>query len=106
MSSARNFENKVVLVTGSNSGIGEATVILFAKLGAQVVVTGRDAKRVAEVAKKVEEVSPNNLKVNKIYSLNSIIVSTLLLVQQQNRQNPRTAFFYIQVLKISCLKFC
>jgi NADP-dependent 3-hydroxy acid dehydrogenase YdfG len=63
MSSSKDFNDKVVLVTGSNSGIGEATIILFAKLGAKCVVTGRDELKILEVAKKCEELSPLKLKV-------------------------------------------
>ncbi len=63
MSSSKDFNDKVVLVTGSNSGIGEATIILFAKLGAKCVVTGRDESKILEVAKKCEELSPLKLKV-------------------------------------------
>lgn len=63
MSVLRSFRDKVVLVTGSSSGIGEASVVLFSKLGAKVVVTGRDAQKIEAVAKKCEQVSPQNLKV-------------------------------------------
>jgi NAD(P)-dependent dehydrogenase (short-subunit alcohol dehydrogenase family) len=63
MSLNKNFDNKVVLVTGSNSGIGESTVILFSKLGAKCVVTGRNETKNFEVAKKCEEVSPHKYKV-------------------------------------------
>lgn len=38
----QRFENKTVLVTGGNSGIGLATAIQFANEGARVVITGRD----------------------------------------------------------------
>lgn len=58
-----DFTDKVVLVTGSNSGIGEASVLLFAEFGARVVVHGRDPKKVSEVANKCLEVSPKRLKV-------------------------------------------
>ena len=55
------FTGKVVLVTGSTAGIGEDAVISYAKLGAQVVVTGRDQARANEVAQLCKKVSPNGL---------------------------------------------
>jgi len=39
------LHDKVALITGATSGIGEATAILFAKEGAQVAITGRNEKR-------------------------------------------------------------
>jgi NAD(P)-dependent dehydrogenase (short-subunit alcohol dehydrogenase family) len=38
------LQNKVALITGGTSGIGEATAILFAKQGANVAVAGRNEK--------------------------------------------------------------
>ena len=35
------FEGKTVVVTGGNSGIGQATAVAFAQEGARVIVTGR-----------------------------------------------------------------
>jgi len=41
---SNRFQNKIVLVTGGNSGIGLAAAQAFAKEGARVVVAGRDPK--------------------------------------------------------------
>ena len=49
------LQNKVALITGGTSGIGEATAILFAKEGASVVVTGRDEKRGHTVTARILE---------------------------------------------------
>src|SRR5262245_8770055 len=50
----KSFENKTVLITGGNSGIGKATVLAFAKEGANVVISGR---RVAEGEKLAKEIT-------------------------------------------------
>ena len=46
------FRGKGVLISGGTSGIGRATALGFAAEGAQVVITGRDAVRGAEVVEK------------------------------------------------------
>ncbi|XP_054166090.1 3-oxoacyl-[acyl-carrier-protein] reductase FabG-like [Oppia nitens] len=53
---------KVVLITGSSSGIGAAIAVQFAQSGANVVVTGRRADKLAEVAKQCQNVSPKQFK--------------------------------------------
>ncbi|HYB04835.1 MAG TPA: SDR family oxidoreductase, partial [Nitrososphaerales archaeon] len=40
-----NLENKTCVITGGTRGLGEATAKLFAKLGARVLITGRDEER-------------------------------------------------------------
>ncbi|CAG2173172.1 unnamed protein product, partial [Oppiella nova] len=59
---SRNFTGKVVLVTGSSSGIGEGIAKLFSILGANVVVTGNTAAKVQRVGKEIQELSPKKLK--------------------------------------------
>lgn len=43
-----SLENKTILVTGASSGIGKATAIACSKMGAHVVITGRNAERLQE----------------------------------------------------------
>jgi NAD(P)-dependent dehydrogenase (short-subunit alcohol dehydrogenase family) len=47
------LQNKVALITGGTSGIGEATAILFAKEGASLAITGRNERRGHAVANQI-----------------------------------------------------
>ncbi|NTV37526.1 MAG: SDR family NAD(P)-dependent oxidoreductase, partial [Anaerolineaceae bacterium] len=40
-----NLENKIMIVTGANSGIGKAAAISLAKLGATVIMACRSVER-------------------------------------------------------------
>lgn len=44
-----SLENKTILVTGASSGIGKATAVECAKLGASVIVTARNQERLSSV---------------------------------------------------------
>lgn len=46
-----NFSNKVVIITGSSSGIGAAIAIEFSKLNASLVLTGRNLENLKKIAK-------------------------------------------------------
>ncbi|WP_428642190.1 SDR family NAD(P)-dependent oxidoreductase [Roseibium sp.] len=50
MTVENNWQGKVGIVTGGSSGIGAATALALVERGAKVLVTGRDAARLAEVA--------------------------------------------------------
>lgn len=46
--------NKTILVTGASSGIGAATAIMCSKLGANVIITGRNEERLLSVFNELE----------------------------------------------------
>lgn len=50
-----SVKGKVALITGASSGIGAATSVLFAKLGAKVALNGRNVERLKEMAKQCDE---------------------------------------------------
>jgi len=47
-----NFEGKIIIVTGASSGIGAGAAVHFSKLGAKVVVTGRNEENLKETKSK------------------------------------------------------
>jgi len=53
----KTFENKIALVTGGSNGIGYATAKEFARLGAKVIITGRNKISLDEAAKEIGAIS-------------------------------------------------
>lgn len=49
-----SLESKTILVTGASSGIGRATAIECSKMGARLVVTGRNEARLQETLNALE----------------------------------------------------
>ena len=52
-----NFKNKVVVITGASSGIGEAAAEQFAKKGANIVLVARRKDKLEEVERKLSKYS-------------------------------------------------
>lgn len=50
-----NLLNKIALVTGATSGIGEACAINFAKNGVRVIITGRNTEKGKALANDINE---------------------------------------------------
>ena len=52
---SKQFESKIVLVTGGNAGIGQAVALAFAQEGAKVVITGRRASEGNETVAMIKD---------------------------------------------------
>ncbi len=50
----KDFEDKIVLVTGASSGIGRATAKAFAKQGAKVAAAARSQKQLDDLVKEIK----------------------------------------------------
>lgn len=61
------MEDKVILITGSSAGIGEAIALKFAELGCRVVIHGTNENRIEQVATRCEKLSPKQYKVSGTY---------------------------------------
>lgn len=52
---SKKFQDKVVLITGGNSGIGRATSLAFARQGAKLVIAARRAQEGIETVNHISE---------------------------------------------------
>lgn len=53
------MKNKIVLITGGNAGIGKATAIGLAKMGATVIIACRNKERGMQAVEEIKQVSNN-----------------------------------------------
>jgi len=55
------FKNKIVIVTGAASGIGEATARRFSAEGAMVVLVDRQREELEKVAAELRPTTPSSM---------------------------------------------
>lgn len=55
----KDFNNKVVVITGASSGIGKATAIEFAKAGARVCLAARRKDKLEAVTNEIKSIGGN-----------------------------------------------
>ena len=56
-----DFKNKTVLITGASSGIGKATAIEFAKLGANVILVARSKEKLEQTKDQLKKFNVKTL---------------------------------------------
>lgn len=65
-------DGKVIIVTGSNTGIGKATALELAKRGARVYMACRDVKKCEEARQEIIKESGNEQIFNRQLDLSSM----------------------------------
>lgn len=90
-----NLNDKVAVITGANSGIGRATCLQMARLGAHVIVTCRSLERCQEVVKQANTVGKENggRATAAVLDLSSL-ESAYNLSKQLSLQYPRIHYLF------------
>jgi len=79
------MDGKVCVVTGATSGIGKATAAALARLGATVVLVGRDRSRTEAAAAEISSVSasPPRVEIADLASLDQVRELASRLAEQE-----------------------
>ncbi|MGW7536920.1 SDR family NAD(P)-dependent oxidoreductase [Amycolatopsis sp. NPDC054798] len=75
--SEEQFQGKAVIVTGGGTGIGQVTAREFARQGANVLVVGRTAERLAETAEGSSRIRPFAADITEAGAAESIVAAAL-----------------------------
>ena len=75
--SEMKLKNKVVLITGGSRGIGKSIAELFAKEGANVVITSKNPKKLKDSSKNIRNVAFFVGDVRKMKDVQSIVNKTV-----------------------------
>ena len=59
MNTEEQMKDKICLITGATSGIGKATALALAKMGATLVINGKDRDRGENTIQEIERISGN-----------------------------------------------
>ncbi len=65
----REFADKILLITGTTSGIGRACALRFAEAGASIAAIGRSQDALAKIAQEIEELGARALAIQADLSL-------------------------------------
>jgi NAD(P)-dependent dehydrogenase (short-subunit alcohol dehydrogenase family) len=65
------LKDKVALITGGTSGIGEATALMFAAEGAKIAITGRSSERGAALTERIKSLGREGIFIRADVSLTS-----------------------------------
>ena len=67
-----SLEGKTILVTGASSGIGKAVAVECSKMGASLIVTGRNEERLQETFLLLDQAKPNQQFAADLTQLNDV----------------------------------
>jgi NAD(P)-dependent dehydrogenase (short-subunit alcohol dehydrogenase family) len=65
----KEFADKILLITGTTSGIGRACALRFAEAGASIAAIGRSQDALAKIAREIEELGARALAIQADLSL-------------------------------------